>query len=167
MFLAFPALNKLFGRDVATIGFAGRCNATDHLAMCPSPGGPPTAYVIHGTAAADYDRPIAVLVGPGAVSSGDQVAHLFRFHPRARFFGKSTATAFNAPIVLTVGTPVWSARLAIVDAYRPETWSLLAQEARELWTPSCRSSRLLSAYRATRTRDWGGSVISPLLSRRR
>jgi hypothetical protein len=57
-------------------------------------------YIIHGTAAADYDRPIAVLVGPGALSSGDQVAHLFKFHPRARFFGKSTATAFNSPTTL-------------------------------------------------------------------
>src|SRR5215471_15574593 len=88
MFLSYPGLNLLFGENVSTIGFAIRCDPADHLAMCPAPGGSPSSYVIHGAAAADYDRPIAVLVGPGAVSSGDQVAHLFRFHPRARFFGK-------------------------------------------------------------------------------
>ena len=118
MFLAYPALELLFGQDVSTIGFARRCSALDHLVMCPNPGGPPSAYVIHGAAVADYDRPIAVLVGPGAVSSGDQVAHLFRFHPRARFFGKSTSTAFNAPSVLPLGINGWSSRYAATDAYR-------------------------------------------------
>ena len=44
-----------------------------------------------------YDRPIAVLTGPGAVSSGDQVALRLSYHPSARTFGKSTAAAFNAP----------------------------------------------------------------------
>src|SRR5262245_1240541 len=118
MFLSYPGLNLLFGRDVSTIGFATRCDPADHLGMCPSSTGAPSAYVIHGAAAADYDRPIAVLVGPGAVSAGDQVAHLFRFHPQARFFGKSTATAFNAPVPLPLSLPGWSCRFAFADAYR-------------------------------------------------
>ena len=117
MFLAYPALSLLFGEDVSTIGFARRCGV-DHLAMCPSPSGPPSVYVIHGTAVADYDRPIAVLVGPGALSSGDQVAHLFRFHPRARFFGKSTATAFNAPAAVPLSINGWFSAYAAADAYR-------------------------------------------------
>src|SRR5262245_25032868 len=116
MFLSYPALNLLFGRDVSTIGFGRRCRADDHFAMCPST--PPSVYVIHGAAAADYDRPIAVLVGPGALSSGDQVAHLFKFHPRARFFGKSTATAFNAPTFMTLNLPGWFTAFAVADAYR-------------------------------------------------
>jgi hypothetical protein len=109
----------LFGEDVWTIGFAERCDSLDHFAMCPSPSGPPSTYVIHGTAAADYDRPIAVLVGPGAISSGDQVAHLFRFHPRARFFGHSTSTAFNAPLSVPFTPTDWYGRYAAYDAYRP------------------------------------------------
>ena len=117
MFQAYPALEQLFGGDVSTIGFARRCSPGDHLAMCPSPNGPPSAYVIHG-AAAGYDRPIAVLVGPGAVSAGDQIAHLFQFHPRARFFGKSTSTAFNVPTPLFMLSGGWSYRFAIADAYR-------------------------------------------------
>jgi len=118
MFLAYDGLEQLFGGEVSTIGFVERCNTTDHLAMCPSPSGPPSVYVIHGTAAADYDRPIAVLVGPGALSSGDQVTNLFRYHPQARFFGKSTSTAFNAPLSLALPLSGWSARYAAYDAYR-------------------------------------------------
>ncbi len=118
MFLAYPALDRLFGEDVPTVGFAQRCSVSDHLAMSPSPGGPPAAYVIHGTAKADYDRPIAVLVGPGAVSSGDQVANLLRHHPRARFFGRSTSTAFNAPQSFLFGVADYYGLYAAADAYR-------------------------------------------------
>jgi hypothetical protein len=118
MFLAYAGLQRLFGEDVSTIGFAARCNTTDHLAMCASPNGAPGNYIIHGTAAADYDRPIAVLVGPGAISAGDQVANLFRYHPRARFFGQSTSTAFNAPVQLPLPLSGWFALYAQADAYR-------------------------------------------------
>ena len=118
MFLSYPALSLLFGGDDVHHRVRERCNGTDHLAMCPSPNGPPSAYVIHGTAAADYDRPIAVLVGPGALSSGDQVANLFSFHPQARFFGKSTSTAFNAPVRCALPISGWSSRYAVFDAYR-------------------------------------------------
>jgi len=44
-----------------------------------------------------YDKPIAVLVGPAAVSAGDHVAYRMTFHPRVRTFGKSISTTFNAP----------------------------------------------------------------------
>jgi hypothetical protein len=118
MFLSYPALSMLFGRgDTSTIGFASRCYLGSHD-MCPSAYGLPRYYVIHGSAEADYDRPIAVLMGPGAVSSGDQVAHLFSFHPRARFFGKSTSTAFNAGSFLPLGIAGWSSVYAAFDAYR-------------------------------------------------
>jgi hypothetical protein len=118
MFLSYAALSLLFSQSqqIYTIDFAGRCNPADHLAMCPV--GNAAIYAINGTAAADYDRPIAVLVGPGAVSSGDQVAHLFSFHPRARFFGKSTSTAFNSPTSMSLPIAGWSARYAQADAYR-------------------------------------------------
>jgi hypothetical protein len=118
LFLAYDGLQELFGEDVFTVAFGVRCDTTDHLAMCPDPNGAPFFYMIQGTAAADYDRPIAVLVGPGAVSSGDQVASLFRYHPRARCFGQSTSTAFNAPVGLSLPLAGWSARYAQADAYR-------------------------------------------------
>lgn len=117
MFLAYDALALLFNEEVWTIGFAERCDINNHLAMCPSPSAPPSVYVIHGDPQTFYDHPIAVLVGPGAVSAGDQVANLLKFHSRARFFGKTTATAFNAPVIHNVGYPDWSARYARYDAY--------------------------------------------------
>ena len=39
------------------------------------------------------------------------------FHPHARIFGKTTATAFNSPCNLEL-EPGWSARYACGDAYR-------------------------------------------------
>jgi hypothetical protein len=78
--------------------------------------GDPSGYVIPGDPATYYDKPIAVLVGPGALSSGDQVALRFKFHPEARLFGKSTATAFNAPETLSIW-PGWTSRFAKYDAY--------------------------------------------------
>ena len=116
MFLSNPALRLLFNEPVSTIGFAIRGDPDDHFHMIPAPDAPPSSYVIHGDPQTFYDRPIAVLTGPGAVSSGDQVALRMAFHPRARTFGKSTATAFNAPEFLL---PVsgYNIRYAKYDAY--------------------------------------------------
>lgn len=116
MFLSNQALELLFDTDVWTIGFAERCDPDDHHGMCPSPGSPPSVYVIHGNPATYYDQPIAVLIGPGALSSGDQVALRMKYHPEARLFGKSTATAFNAPSGVSV-PPGWYGRFAPYDAY--------------------------------------------------
>jgi hypothetical protein len=95
MFLSDRGLELLFDREVETIDWVERCDDADHLGLCSL--GIPSDYVIRGDATSFYDRPIAVLTGPGAVSSGDQVALRLKFHPKARFFGKSTNTAFNAP----------------------------------------------------------------------
>jgi hypothetical protein len=42
-----------------------------------------------------FDKPIAVLAGPGSVSAGDLFVHAFRYHPRARIFGKPSNGAFG------------------------------------------------------------------------
>jgi C-terminal processing protease CtpA/Prc len=119
MFLSNPGLALLFEHPVPTIGFALRARPDDHLKMELST--PPAVYVIPSNLFANevlpYDKPIAVLTGPGALSSGDQVALRMTFHPRVRTFGKSTATAFNAPTGLSL-SPLWSVRLAVADAFR-------------------------------------------------
>ena len=51
-----------------------------------------------------FDRPIAVLIGPGCVSTGDYVALAMRFHPMTRFFGKATNGAFVAGTYATTGS---------------------------------------------------------------
>lgn len=115
MFLSNPALELLFNTTVETIGFACRADPNNHLTMfvCAAP----SFYNINGNPSTYYDKPIAVLTGPGAVSSGDQVALRMKFHPRARVFGKSTTAAFNAPTILDLGNSDWTSRYADADAF--------------------------------------------------
>jgi len=116
MFLSDAGLSLLFRDPTPTIGFDRRNSPLDHLSMVSS--APPSFYVINPLPDPHfYDRPIAVLTGPGAVSSGDQVALRMTFHPRAKTFGKSTAGAFNAPSQLSLGSR-YSALFATADAYR-------------------------------------------------
>lgn len=114
MFLSNDALSLLFNENVETIGFAWRSDTADHTAMIE--GGTYT-FRINGDTASFYDKPIAGLTGPGALSSGDQVALRMKFHPTAKFFGKSTTAAFNSPLVVDLGFSGWYARYADADAY--------------------------------------------------
>jgi hypothetical protein len=115
MFLSNDGLALLFNTTVPTIGLAERSDPNNHLAMTVSAD--PSFYYIEGDPSTFYDKPIAVLTGPGAFSSGDQVALRMKFHPRARIFGKSTSAAFNAPSSLDLGNSDWSSRYATADAY--------------------------------------------------
>jgi hypothetical protein len=116
MFLSNAGLSLLFPHQAETIGFVVRSDPADHLAMKPDPASPESLYVIPSNGVG-YDKPIAVLIGPGAVSSGDQVALRMQFHPRARVFGKPTAAAFNSPVDLDVGDANWVIRYAAADSY--------------------------------------------------
>lgn len=114
MFLSNSGLSMLFPEPTPTIDWGRRCDPAIHGMMCPLnisntyiiPGGPP-----------GYTKPIAVLTGPGALSSGDQVALRMKFHPRTKIFGKSTSTAFNSPILVDIGNPEWYFRYARLDPY--------------------------------------------------
>jgi hypothetical protein len=96
MWLAWPALSMLFKHTGETIGFASRCHPDHHDSMCVAGG--PDDFVVPEDTTTYYDRPLAILTGPGAVSSGDQVTLQMTFHPEARVFGKPTAGAFNSPL---------------------------------------------------------------------
>ncbi len=115
MFLSNPGLELLFNTTVPTVCFARRSDPYDHLAMTKCPD--PSFYYIEGDPSTYYDRPIAVLTGPGAVSSGDQVALRMKFHPQAKIFGKSTSAAFNGPTFLDLGDSDWRSVYAAADAY--------------------------------------------------
>jgi len=115
MFLSNRALSLLFDQSITTIGFAVRDDPDIHLSMINIT--PPSVYVIPGNPSSYYDKPIALLTGPGALSSGDQVALRMKFHPMVRSFGKSTATAFNAPAEITFSNTFWFSRYAFSDAY--------------------------------------------------
>ena len=118
LFLSNPGLSLLFDEPVATIGFDERAGWGDHLTMVEA--APSRLYVVPGAGESDglrYEKPIAVLTGPGAVSSGDQVAFRMTYHPRVRVFGKGTAAAFNAPSRPTYHAN-WYVAIATADAYR-------------------------------------------------
>ncbi len=117
MWLAYTGLEMLFNETVETIGFAGRCFPEDHFEMCSTAD--PSDIPISGNPGSYYDKPIAVLVGPGAVSSGDQIALAMSFHPMAKMFGKPTTSAFNSPVALSLH-PDFPGRFAPTDAYLGE-----------------------------------------------
>jgi hypothetical protein len=106
MFMSDSGLRLLFSDSVPTICFSARSDPANHFSMKVTSLG--DYYVIHGNGVG-FHKPIAVLVGPGAVSSGDQVAFRMAFHPRVKTFGKSTNAAFDAPAVLDVHTGWWAA----------------------------------------------------------
>jgi C-terminal processing protease CtpA/Prc len=69
-----------------------------------------------------YTGPVAVLVGPGAVSSGDFGSELVRSLPNARTFGKSTSMALGLPTQPALGTfidlgPQWNGRVSESNSY--------------------------------------------------
>lgn len=69
-----------------------------------------------------YAGPVAVLVGPGALSSGDFGSELLRSLPIARTFGKSTSMALGLPTQPALGThidlgPDWDARVSESNSY--------------------------------------------------
>jgi hypothetical protein len=95
MWLAYPALAQLFAEDVTAFAVGVRGDPLDRTALdvLHAP------YVLTADPATSYERPIAVLTGPTAVSSGDVVAFLLSRHPRARRFGLPTngSFCFNPP----------------------------------------------------------------------
>ncbi len=105
----------LFNTTVPTVNFAIRSDPEDHFAMT-SAGFDSTDYDIPGDPATYYHKPIAVLVGPGAISSGDFAAHRMTFHPKARFFGKPTSSAFNGYSTVPMNY-LWDARFAEYSSY--------------------------------------------------
>jgi hypothetical protein len=113
MFLSDSALKKLFTSSMLTIDWGRRTSASNHLQMTLN--NISSGYKING-APPGYLKPIAVLTGPGAGSSGDQVAYRMKFHPRVKIFGKPTNGAFNSPTTLTLH-PDWGCTFPAADAY--------------------------------------------------
>jgi C-terminal processing protease CtpA/Prc len=127
-------LNPLFGLGVLfehpepTIGYDIRATADDHLKMrmafTPSQfrldfliGIGPRIKLSFG------NKPVAVLVGPGAVSTADLAALWLSQYPNVRVFGKSTSAAFTIPTQPGFGAgpidlgPDWSARIGEFGAF--------------------------------------------------
>jgi C-terminal processing protease CtpA/Prc len=63
--------------------------------MVPHPSFNSWLFTIPGDPSTYYDKPIAVLMGPGAVSNGDWESLRMGYHPMVRTFGKPTNGAFT------------------------------------------------------------------------
>ena len=121
-------LAELFSNPTATIGMDGRRQGGGHLDMTSVV--PPNSFVVdfaYGSGdkvrvTDSYSGPVAVLLGPGAVSAGDIAAILADFLPRVRTFGKSTSMAVGLPTQPALGTEIdlgedWFARVAETNTY--------------------------------------------------
>ncbi len=106
----------LFNETIREVAFDIRGNPNDHLDMVPHPTHTAEAFTIHGNPATFYDKPIAVLTGPGAVSNGDWESLRTRFHPWVRTFGKPSNGAFTSSDSTDV-EPYWWVTAATGSGY--------------------------------------------------
>ena len=93
---AHDGYSLLFDETVREVVFDTRGDPDDHFHMVPHPTHTASLFTIHGDPATFYDRPIAVLTGPGAVSNGDWETLRTRFHPMVRTFGRPSNGAFTS-----------------------------------------------------------------------
>ncbi|MDH4034214.1 MAG: PKD domain-containing protein, partial [candidate division Zixibacteria bacterium] len=114
IFEAYPAMELLFNSYTETVGFGQRCEPNIRDSLCVI--FPPINYAINADPNTYYDRPIALLCGPGGVSAGDQTPLALSLHPEARTFGKPTAAAFNAATQFSPGNG-YTMQHSIGDAY--------------------------------------------------
>ena len=92
---AHSGYTLLFNERITAVSFDVRGEPDDHLDMVPSRTHTAWMFTIPGSQNTYYDKPIAVLTGPGAVSNGDWESLRMGFHPRVRRFGKPTNGAFT------------------------------------------------------------------------
>jgi hypothetical protein len=111
-----PGLQLLFNDTVDYLGFSIRCDHDDHNAMCIDTD--PEDFWIEGHPDSYYDRPIAMLLGPGSTSAGDMIALAMTHHPETRVFGKPTSAAFNSPLPGHLGSGFYF-YFAFANAFAP------------------------------------------------
>jgi hypothetical protein len=111
---------RLFNQNVDVMQMLERASKSDHLSMKPHAN-----YSLSGVDAQVYDRPIAVLSGPWAISGGDFFVQILRQHPMTRVFGKPTNGAFGACYTNDIpGIPDdWFNGLTVVVGYTPPDYN--------------------------------------------
>jgi hypothetical protein len=92
---AHDGYTLLFNERITAVSFDVRGAPENHLDMVPSRTHTAAMFTIPGDPATYYDKPIAVLFGPGAVSNGDWESLRMGFHPMVKTFGKATNGAFT------------------------------------------------------------------------
>ena len=95
MLEAHDGYSLLFNEPVRQFSFDLRGSPDDHLDMVQHPTYNEWRFTIPADPSTYYDKPIAVLIGPGAVSNGDWESLRLGYHPMAKTFGKPTNGAFT------------------------------------------------------------------------
>jgi len=108
----------LFNTSFNTLNMDIRCgDPNDHFSMCNHPTITYQLFRIYGNPNNYYDKPIAVLTGPGTVSAGDFESRRLKFHPMAKFFGKSSSGAYCTASYPDLGHPDWFFYLSTGNGY--------------------------------------------------
>ena len=106
--LAREGLQLLFNTTVPTVGFDRRVpGSSDPFAMEPDPQRMEANLVIQGAPATFFDKPIAILIGPGSISAGELEARRMAFHPRARIFGLPAPGGNTGSDFISIGDSDW------------------------------------------------------------
>jgi len=136
--LAKAGYELLFNTDIETIGYDVRgSDPNDRLAMVPSTFATVTALTLNGAPNTFYDKPIAILFGPGAISAGDLESLRLKFHPTSRAFGRPSNGAFTLSDAPSLGNSNWSYKKATGNAFLAADHTYLAHTAvpvdEEIW----------------------------------
>lgn len=138
--LAREGLQLLFNAVTPTVGFDIRADPNDRFSMEEDPLRRATNLVIRPDETTFWEKPIAVLIGPGAISAGELEARRLSFHPRTRIFGLPAAGGNTGSICLSstaqncvpwpsVNRPEWFASLATSNQFEVEGHRYLAHES--------------------------------------
>ena len=130
--LAREGLQLLFNETVPTVGFDRRVpGSPDYFAMEPDPQRLESNLVIRGRSDTFFDKPIAILIGPGAISAGELEARRMSFHPRARLFGLPAAGGNTGSDFISIGDPNWLVSRAHSTQYLVSTHEYLTHTSLE------------------------------------
>jgi len=124
--LARGGWSLLFDEITPTIGFDQRADPNDHFAMEEDPGRRATNLVIRPDATTYWDKPIAVLMGPGSISAGELESLRASFHPRARLFGLPAPGGNTGSVFPTFNVSGWFGSLATSNMYLVDGHEYLA-----------------------------------------
>lgn len=107
MLEAHDGYSLLFNSEISNVAYDIRGDPNTHLDMVPHPFFTASLFTIPGNPSTYYNKPIAVLTGPNAVSNGDWESLRLGFHPMARVFGKGTNGAFTSSAIIDLGHSNW------------------------------------------------------------
>jgi len=134
--LAKEGLELLFNEVTPTVGFKARGSTSDRLDLVEDPRRNWSNLVVRPDPGTFYDKPIAVLIGPGSVSAGELEAIRMSFHPNARLFGRAASGGNSGSDIIALHSG-WFASRASGPVYYRETGDLLShlalQPDEEVW----------------------------------